>query len=292
MEQTVRWSELAEEARERFARAGLPDAPQAARWIVEEASGYEGAEYVAGLGRPATERGVAAFDRMVARRLEGEPLQYVLGRWGFRTLDLAVDQRVLIPRPETEQVVGWALDELDRLAATVDHPLVVADLGTGSGAIALSIAAERRGTTVWATDVSPAALEVAGANLAGLGTAGTRVQLAEGSWFAALPAELQGRLDVVVSNPPYVAADEVLPVEVAEWEPAGALVPGPTGLEDLLHLVAIAPGWLARPAVMVLELAPDQATTIRDAALAAGFTEARVEDDHAGRHRAVVARIA
>ena len=288
---TVRWSELAAEARERFTQAGLSDAPQAARWIVEEASGHEGVEYAAGLSQPATERGVAAFDAMVARRLAGEPLQYVLGRWGFRTLDLAVDRRVLIPRPETEQVVGWALDGLDRLAADIERPLVVADLGTGSGAIALSIAAERRGTTVWATDVSAAALEVARSNLAGLGTAGTGVRLAAGSWFAALPAALRGRLDAVVSNPPYVAADEALPPEVAEWEPPGALVSGPTGLESLLHLVATAPQWLARPGVLVLELAPDQADAVRHAAAAAGFTDARVEDDHAGRHRAVVARV-
>ena len=293
-DRSVAWSQLLDEARRRLRAAGVPDADGSARRIVEEASGFEGAEYVLGLDQPATVRGVAAFDGMVERRLQGEPLQYVVGRWGFRTLDLFVDPRVLIPRPETEQVVGWALDELDRLQARPgadDRSLVVADLGTGSGAIALSIAAERRRTTVWATDVSPDALDVAGANLAGLGRPAARVHLAQGSWFDALPPELRGRLDVVVSNPPYVAATDGLPAEVADWEPPGALVPGPTGLEALEHLVAEAPSWLARPGALIVELAPTQADAVRAAALAAGFVEAFVADDYAGRHRAVVARL-
>jgi len=156
------------------------------------------------------------------RRESGEPLQYVLGSWAFRSLELMVDPRVLIPRPETEQVVEVALGEIRR-----HRRPVVADLGTGSGAIALSVVAEVAGAQVWATDTSEAALAVARANLAGLaGMAATRVRLARGSWFSALPAELRGRLSVVVSNPPYVADAEVasLPAEVAEWEPREALV--------------------------------------------------------------------
>jgi release factor glutamine methyltransferase len=289
---TIRWSQLVDEARSRLDEAGVPDSAVSARRLVEEASGFEGADYVLGLDQRATVRGVAAFDRLLERRLEGEPLQYVLGHWGFRTLDLLVDERVLIPRPETEQVVGWALDEVDALRAHAgDRSLVVVDLGTGSGAIALSVAAERPRTTVWATDVSAAALDVAGANLAGLGSPAARVRLAEGSWFEALPAALAGTVDVVISNPPYVATGDPLPAEVARWEPAAALVPGPTGLEALLHLVESAPAWLARPGSLIVELAPDQADAVRSAALAAGFDAAVVEDDYAGRHRAVVARI-
>src|SRR5438105_5970876 len=143
---------------------------------------------------------------MVARRAAGEPLQYVLGRWAFRTLDLMVDRRVLIPRPETEQVVEVALAEARRL-----HARIAADLGTGSGAIALSLAAELPGVDVWATDVSADALAVARANLAGIGTfAAARVRIQEGDWFGALPPELRGRLDIVVSNPPYIGDDESL----------------------------------------------------------------------------------
>ncbi|MGZ4715506.1 MAG: peptide chain release factor N(5)-glutamine methyltransferase [Acidimicrobiales bacterium] len=299
LEGTVTWAELQREAERRLAEAGLPSAAKDARRIVERAGGFEGADYVLGLGERATTRSVAWFDAMVERRLGGEPLQYVLGVWGFRTLDLLVDRRVLIPRPETEEVAGWALAELDRLRADVasggagggGRPLVAVDLGTGSGAIALSLVAERRDVEVWATDVSPDALDVASANLAGLGGPARRVTLAEGSWFGALPSELRGRIDLVVSNPPYVAATDDLPAEVADWEPPGALVPGPTGLESLLLIVGEAPGWLTRPAGLVVELAPGQAEAVAAAARAAGFVEARVETDLSGRDRAVVARI-
>ncbi len=292
LEGTVSWRELQAETAQRLDRAGVERPDAEARWIIEESSGLEGADYAAGLDRPATVRGVATLDRLVARRLTGEPLQYVLGRWGFRTLDLMVDRRVLIPRPETEQVVGFALDELDRLSGDRrDAPMVVVDLGTGSGAIGLAIAAERKQTQVWATDVSPDALAVAGANLAGLGRAATRVRLVEGSWYEALPAELLGTVDLIVSNPPYVAPSDPLPAAVADWEPVGALVPGPTGREALIEVVDRAPRWLARPGVLVVELAPHQAEATADAARATGFTDVRVEDDLAGQARAVVARV-
>jgi release factor glutamine methyltransferase len=296
---TVTWDQLQREAQRRLADAGFPSAAIDARRIVERASGFEGAEYVVGLTERATTRSVAWFDAMVERRLSGEPLQYVLGTWGFRTLDLLVDRRVLIPRPETEEVAGWALAELDRLrersAAAADprraNWLVAVDLGTGSGAIALSLVAERRDVEVWATDLSPDALAVASANLAGLGGPSRRITLAEGSWFDALPSDLRGRVDLLVSNPPYVAADDDLPAEVADWEPPAALVPGPTGLEALLPIVAGAPGWLRRPGALVVELAPDQAERVADACRAAGFTAVRIERDLSARPRAVVARI-
>ncbi|CAN5713659.1 hypothetical protein BH20ACT2_BH20ACT2_11520 [soil metagenome] len=228
VEETVSWRELLAEAIGRLSAVGTPSPEIDARRIVEQASGHEGATSHLALDRPATVRGVAALDAMVARRAQGEPLQYVLGRWGFRTLDLLVDQRVLIPRPETEAVVEHALVELDRLAA--DRCATVVDLGTGSGAIALSIAAERTRVAMWAVEVSAGAAAVARANLAGLGRAATRVRIVEGSWFEPVPADLCGAVDLVVSNPPYVAAGDELPPVVADWEPTGALVAGPTGL--------------------------------------------------------------
>jgi release factor glutamine methyltransferase len=295
--ETIAWRVLLAEAAVRLGRArpGLVADPAVeARWLVEQATGLDGAELVLGLDEPATRRGVHALDAMVARRLDGEPLQYVVGRWGFRTLDLLVDRRVLIPRPETEVVVEAALAELDRVRAALvsgERPRAV-DLGTGSGAIALSLAAERPGTQVWATDASPEALAVAAANLAGLGRAGTAVRLAQGSWFDALPAELRGGLHLVVSNPPYVAEADPLPAEVAEWEPRGALVPGPAGTEALDVLVDQAPGWLAPGGALVVELAPWQAAAVADRARAAGFAQAEVGADLAGRDRFVVARLA
>jgi release factor glutamine methyltransferase len=199
-----------------------------------------------------------------------------------------VDPRVLIPRPETEQVVEVALAELRAAAGT--GPRLAVDLGTGSGAIALSLAVEVVTASVWATDVSSDALAVARANLAGVGRPGARVRLTEGDWFAALPAELAGRIDLVVANPPYVATADPLPAEVSDWEPEGALVAGPTGMEHLARIVAEAPGWLAPSGSLVLELAPHQAGAMVGQARSAGFATADVRPDLAGRDRVLVAR--
>jgi release factor glutamine methyltransferase len=236
-----------------------------------------------------THRGVVRFDRMLARRTAGEPLQYVLGRWSFRHLDLLVDRRALIPRPETEIVAEAAIAEVDRLRAEAGDPAIVVDLGTGTGAIGLSVAAERPGTEVWLTDRSEDALAVARANLAGIGRGATSVRIVAGSWFAALPAELTGRLSVAVSNPPYVAADESLPPEVRDWEPDAALVSGPTGLEALRVLIDGAPTWLVPGGALVLELAPHQAPVLVEAA-STRFTEVHVRPDLTGRDRVLVAR--
>jgi release factor glutamine methyltransferase len=285
---TISWRELQAEAVARLRAAGS-DAPESdARRIVEEASGAEGVDLALVLSDPASARGVARFDDMVRRRADGEPLQYVLGRWGFRHLDLMVDRRVLIPRPETESVVEVALRELDLLGGR-QRATTVVDLGTGSGAIALAIATERVRTAVWATDTSDDALAVARANLSGIGRAGARVRMAHGSWFAALPPELRGRLDLVVSNPPYVPDDAVLPPDVAEWEPAGALRSGPDGTDDLVRLIGSAPDWLDAHGTLVLELSPEQGDAMA-ARAANAFDEVLLESDLTGRTRALVAR--
>ncbi|MGQ0520969.1 MAG: peptide chain release factor N(5)-glutamine methyltransferase [Actinomycetota bacterium] len=280
----VAWRALLKEAEVRL------DSAHDARRIVERASGFEGAEHLLHLDDPVTVRAAAHYERMVERRAGGEPLQYVLGSWAFRTLDLFVDRRVLIPRPETETVVEVVLAELGLLAPR--SPVVV-DLGTGSGAIALSVAREVPGVEVWGVDRSADALAVARANLAGLGRAGASVRLAEGSWFAALPPALRGSVDVVVSNPPYVAEHEVpdLPPEVARWEPMGALVAGPTGLEQVEAIVAEAPRWLGRPGALVVEIAPGQREAAAALARDAGFTSIDVRRDLCGRARVLVGRV-
>jgi release factor glutamine methyltransferase len=288
----VRWRELLAEAEAALA-GRVPSPGVDARRIVEEASGFEGAALHAGLDQEASELGVARFDRMLARRVAGEPLQYVLGRWSFRHLDLFVDGRVLIPRPETEVVAGLALAELDRIRAGrhPDGSMVAVDLGTGSGAIGLSLAVERPWVEVWLTDRSIEALAVATANLTGIGRPATRVTVAQGSWFDALPPDLRGGVDVLVSNPPYVAVGEDLPAEVADWEPHEALIAGPSGLDDLTVLVAGAPVWLRPGGALVLEHAPDQGERLVRMALHAGFVEARTATDLVGRERALVARL-
>lgn len=259
-------------------------------FVLERASGYDRAGLVPRLGDPVPARVVAFVEGMVERRRAGEPLQYVLGLWGFRRLELVVDRRVLIPRPETEMVVEVALEELRRLAAV--RPLAV-DLGTGSGAIAISLALEMPRARVWGTDRSEAALAVARANLSGMGASvATRVRLSAGDWFAALPPNLAGQVDLIVANPPYVGADEELPAEVADWEPAGALVAGPTGLEAVAAILAGAPAWLGRPGAVVIEIAPHQAGAATELAEAAGFGEVEVCPDLAGRARALVGRAA
>jgi release factor glutamine methyltransferase len=248
-----------------------------ARRIVEEASGLDIAH---ALDEAPSARMLAHFDAMLERRANGEPLQYVLGRWGFRKLDVMVDRRVLIPRPETEIVVEHALSVIDALDAKV-----VVDLGTGSGVIALSLALERSALTVWATDVSDDALDVARANLAGVGRAATRVRLMRGEWFGALPDELRGAIDVVVSNPPYIAADETLPAEVRDWEPHGALVAGPTGLEAIETILEEAPRWLSPRGAVVLEIGETQAAAALEPAR--GYV-ADVRPDLSGRPRVLV----
>ncbi|HEX3946774.1 MAG TPA: peptide chain release factor N(5)-glutamine methyltransferase [Acidimicrobiales bacterium] len=270
--------------------------PNEARWMVEQ---------VLGSGPPSAgleAAGLAELDRLANRRLAGEPLQYVLGTWAFRSLDLDVDLRALIPRPETEQVVEVALRELRRLPCTGPGRAapVVVDLGTGSGAVALSVATETD-ALVWAVDVDPDALALAAANRDRIAREQPdlidRVVLASGSWFGALVPELRGRVDLVVSNPPYVAEAEwpELDPEVRR-EPRVALVAaagtdGTPGLADVEAVLRGAAGWLARPGAVVVELAPHQAPAAVTLARTLGFTEVRVERDLAGRDRAVVGRV-
>jgi release factor glutamine methyltransferase len=272
------WAAVHREVVERLTVVGAASPQAEARWLVEEAA--------PDLDAPVTTRALAHLDAMLARRESGEPLQYVLGHWSFRALDLLVDPRVLIPRPETEMVAGEAIDELRRLGGRL-----LVDLGTGSGAIALAVADEVTTAEVWAVERSADALAVARANLAGIGRAGARVRMVEGDWFTALPDELRGIVDVIVSNPPYVADDDELGPEVRDWEPVSALLAGPDGLDDLRRIVADAPAWLRRPGTLIVELAPTQADAVRALALEAGFDDAEVRHDLTARQRFVVARL-
>ncbi len=258
-----------------------------ARWLCEVATGLDDDEFDAALDDAATVRVVAHLDDMVARYRSGEPLQYVLGRWSFRHLDLAIDRRVLIPRPETELVAGVAIE----LATRMPAPRLVADLGTGSGAIGLSIASELpiAGTTVWLTDTSDEALAVARANLAGIGRAASNVRIGAGSWFDALPAD--ERFDVIVSNPPYVAdGSPMLDPSVLDWEPAGALFAGADGLDEIRVLVAGAPSRLRPGGWLVLEIGTDQGDAVASLLRDHGYADAVIRPDLAGHDRIAVGR--
>jgi release factor glutamine methyltransferase len=293
---------LLDEAERAFAAAGLPTPAVDARWIVEGVAEPDDGPLVLNLDDAAPSLAVRRIGDLVLRRARGEPLQYVIGSWAFLDLTLMLDARVLIPRPETEQTVEAALAEAERLGLRrgrrspwrgTETTARAADLGTGSGAIALALATRLSDTQVWATDRSRAATVVARANLAGIGSAATRVRIAEGDWFDALPGELRGGFDLIVSNPPYLAERELVDLapEVSHHEPVAALVSGPTGLEAIEHLVARAPEYLTPGrGTLVIEVAPHQATTARRLAAEAGFAEVLVEPDLAGRERVLVAR--
>jgi release factor glutamine methyltransferase len=294
------WRALRDEIVSRLAGAGIATAEIEASFLVEHASGYSVAEWPAIANEQPPARAYARVMPLADRRAAGEPLQYVLGSWSFRGLDLMVDRRVLIPRPETEHVVEIALEEAERgglrrvrrrhLSLAREPEIVVADLGTGSGAIALALEAELPDVVVWATDASPDALDVARANVAGC--AATRVRLALGSWFGALPETLRGEFELIVSNPPYVAEHELagLPAEVAGFEPHEALIAGATGCEAVEHLLADARAWLVPNGVLVCELAPHQADAMAERARELGYVDVTVHPDLAGRPRVLVAR--
>lgn len=288
-EQTHPWREFYDEARSRLEAVGEEFASVDARRIVEEASGAEPGEFAMTLEQPATVRGVAHFDSMLERRLKGEPLQYVLGRWAFRTLDLAVDARVLIPRPETEGVAELALATLPEASPEGRAPLA-ADLGTGSGCIGLSLAAEHKTVRVICTDNSESAVAAARQNAAGLGRPAARIEVRHGDWFEALPAEHRGEFDLIISNPPYVAAHEELPSVVADWEPESALIAGPTGLEDAQVLIDDAFDWLRDGGALVLELGETQLDEAAALARDRGYIDVTVHPDLAGKDRGLVAR--
>lgn len=283
---TISWRQLWEET------APLTGRPEA-RWLCEEASGAFGDEFLDVLDTPVTERSVAHLDAMLARLRDGEPLQYVLGHWSFRRLDLLVDRRVLIPRPETELVAEVALGfARELLVAGASRPLPVADLGTGSGAIGLSLAQElpRGAVDVWLTDLSLDALDVARANTAGLGMAGACVHFGHGTWFDALPAALQGSLGLVVSNPPYIAADDPdVADDVRTWEPAQALFADDDGLADISAIANGATEWLRPRGRLVMEIGAGQGVAVAEVLAAAGLGDVEIRRDLAGRDRIAIA---
>lgn len=284
---TVSWRQLWNET------AGLAGRAQA-RWLCEEASGAFGAEFLDVLDAAVTERSMAHLDAMLARVRAGEPLQYVLGHWAFRHLDLLVDRRVLIPRPETELVAQVAIDLVRSAAAEwSERPIPVVDLGTGSGAIGLSLAFElpRGLVDVWLTDISLDALDVARANTAGLGMAGAAVQFGHGQWFEALPPALEGRLGLVVSNPPYITHDDPeVEQSVRDWEPALALYADADGLAHV-HAIAVgATDWLRPGGWLVLEIGTGQGAAVAGILTAAGLEAVDIRPDLAGHDRIAIAR--
>jgi release factor glutamine methyltransferase len=254
--------------------AGVASSRLDAELLLAEATGWERARLVA-----EPEAGVPAdaarrFGEMVRRRLRREPVAYILGLKGFRNIELEVDRRVLVPRPETELLVELALELRPRRAL---------EMGTGSGAVALAIAEELPGCEVVATDTSTAALEVARANAVRLGLA-ERVEFHE----TMLPLE-PPRLDLIVANLPYVAEPEwsELEPELTEWEPREALIGGPDGLDVIRAAVGVAA--TVAPS-LALEVGAGQAPAVSELLFAAGFATVETRADLAGIPRVVWGR--
>jgi release factor glutamine methyltransferase len=268
-----------------LASAGVPDARTDAELLVAHVAGVgRAAVYV--LDRPLAERELRRLRTLADRRRSREPLQHVLGEWGFRRLTLSVDRRALVPRPETETVVERCL----ALLAGVVSPRVL-DVGTGSGAIALSLADEHPGAHVVAADSSPDALALAAENVRRTGL-GDRVELAHADVASSglvLALGAGAPFDLVVSNPPYVAVEELaaLEPEVRDHEPRGALV-GPGVTEAVARA---ARGVLRDGGRVVLEVGDGQAPGVASLLASIGYDDVAVTPDLAGVDRVVDARL-
>lgn len=257
-------------------------APHEARWLIDE--------FVLGQDPAAA----TALRLAAKRRLDGEPLQYIIGHWPFRGLDLDVDPRVLIPRPETEELVDVALDALATMS--VSAPTIM-DLGCGSGAIGLALLQELRErglhATLIAVDASADALAVAKRNA--IKHKVLAASFVASTWFDAVDPTLAGHLDLIVSNPPYISAHDFASLDpVLHHEPTMALVApdaqGVGGFSDLATIIDAAPQWLTPRGVLICEHGFDQSEAARDAARRAGFSDVTTRRDLAGHERILVAK--
>jgi release factor glutamine methyltransferase len=258
---------------------GVEDPRLDAEVMLAEATGRERAELLSNPDAELAPPAARLYGEMVRRRLRREPVAYIVGRKGFRHLDLAVDRRVLIPRPETELLVEVALERA---------PATLLDVGTGSGAIALAVAAELPGCAVTATDTSPRALEVAATNAERLGLGG-RVRFLAGT----LPEGEE--FDLLLANLPYVAEADWsgLQPEVTQWEPREALLAGPDGLDAYRALLGERGRGLGRiadetSAALALEVGEGQANAVAALLREAGFARTETRPDLAGIERVVI----
>ena len=283
---TVSWREMLATTVQQLGNA------QEARWLCEHASGMDSAEFSAEQDQLVTVACAKSLHSMVRDRLSGVPLQYVMKRWAFRHLDVMVDERVLIPRPETEQVVQIALDLARKIEG--NGALRVVDLGTGSGVIGLSMAFElgAQAAHVWLTDASVDALDVARANMVGIGRAAANVRVAHGSWWNALPQDIAGQIDIAICNPPYIAhSDSEVAPDVHLYEPHSALYAQDNGLADLCTVIEGAATWLKKCGWLVLEIGYQQGADVLTMMKASGLIDAEIKQDLSGRDRIAVGRL-
>lgn len=276
--------EAAREAAARLERAGVPEPTASAEVLLSELLGVGRAE-IALQREPLTTEQAALYELWISRRLTREPVQRILGYAYFRNLVLELNEETLIPRPDTESVVDAVLERIDLRG----YPCLALDVGTGSGAIAISIAQERPASEVHATDVSETALQAARRNAE---RNGTTVRLHHADVVSGLDV-LTGGVDLLVSNPPYVdeeSAARRLAPEVREWDPPVALYSGSDELAFFRRIFAETPPLLRDGADVVLEIGDGQAEAVLQLGRQAGFTPLEVRADLAGTPRAVLLR--
>lgn len=266
---------------------GVPNARLDSEHLLAHVVGVGRLQLYLEYDRPLSAEELDGFRPLLRRRAKREPLQYIVGRQPFRELDLEVDPSVLIPRSETELLVGTVLEWA---SSQQRDGLTVLDLGTGSGAVGLSLAFEGTFASVVATDVEGGALSVARRNRDSAGME-DRVELRLGSLFEPLGPREQ--FDIIVSNPPYVAESErpSLEPEVVEWEPEAALFAGPDGLDVVREIIRDAPDHLSSGGLLVLEVGEGQAGPVsRMIDETGGYDEVEVRRDYSGKERIVMAR--
>jgi release factor glutamine methyltransferase len=275
--------QLVRNAAEKLERVGVPEPAASAEVLLAELLGVKRSE-LALLGEPLTDEEAAIYEAWISRRLEREPVQRILGYAYFRNLRLELDEYTLIPRPDTESVIDAALEAVDRRSGSCR----VVDLGTGSGAIAISVAQERPSCEVHATDDSNGVLQVARRNAV---RAGAMVRFYETDLAFGLDA-LEGSVEVLVSNPPYVKSADIpkLAPEVREWDPRAALDGGPDGLDFYRRIFAEVSPLLVNGADVVLEVGDRQAEAVLELGRYAGFKPLGARPDLAGTLRAVLLR--
>jgi release factor glutamine methyltransferase len=277
-------TEAARRAAKRLERAGVPEPVASAEVLLAELLGMGRAELAASAG-PLTAEQASLYEAWISRRIKREPVQRILGYAYFRNLVLDLNWDTLIPRPDTESIVDAALEQIDSRG----YPCVVLDIGTGSGAIAISIAQERPRCEVHATDISEAALLIARQNAASNDASVSfhESDVASGLHF------LNESIDLLVSNPPYVdeiSAPRRLAPEVREWDPPLALYSGTDELAFFRRIFAETPPLLKRGADVVLEIGEGQTEKVQDLGSRYGFVPLGVRNDLAGTPRAVLLR--
>jgi release factor glutamine methyltransferase len=284
MSHTDRWDlrRVLDWTRAYFERRGLDSPRLDAELLIAHAQGIDRVRLYMNLDKPLSAEELTHIRALIERRAQHEPAAYIMGTRGFWTLDLAVDGRVLVPRPETERLVELALKHLK----TLDAPRIV-DVGTGSGAIALALASELPEAEVHAIDVSTDALAVARANAETNGL--ERVRFHHGDLLA--PVVNEAPFHMVVSNPPYIPSGDLpgLMPDVRDFEPHLALDGGPDGLDIVRRLISAAHERLAPGGRLMMEIGHDQGPAVAALCGAPRFDDATVHPDYAGLDRIVEA---